>query len=90
MDQFTLHTKTQEDALATSMKVIFQWNYDTELEELRRLYLMATEQQWIAHRDLPWDMTIDQDSFMTTPLTSGIPIEPVSYTHLTLPTTPYV
>lgn len=79
MDQFTLHTKTQEDALATSMKVIFQWNYDSDLEELRRLYLMATEQQWIAHRDLPWDMEIDRDSFMTTPLTSGIPIEQCSY-----------
>jgi len=79
MSQFALHTKTQEADLETSMKVIFQWNYDPELEELRRLYLMATEQQWVAHRDLPWDIEIEPDAFMTTPLTSGIPIERCSY-----------
>ena len=39
MSDFEIDTKTQEDPFATSMEVIYQWNYEPEVEELRRLYV---------------------------------------------------
>ena len=44
---------------ATAMQVVYQWNYDSEVEELRRLYVKAAEAQWVAERDLDWDRPID-------------------------------
>ena len=48
MSDFTLTTDTQEPDLDTAMKVIYQWNYDPEVEELRSLYVKAAEAQWVA------------------------------------------
>ena len=79
MNDFTLKTPTQEPPVDTAMKVIYQWNYDAEVEELRRLYVKATELQWVAERDLDWDRPIDHEKFSTTPLGAGIPIERTSY-----------
>ena len=53
------------------MQVIYQWNYEPEVEELRNLYVKATEAQWIAERDLDWDRPIDLEKFATTPLGVG-------------------
>ena len=47
------------------MEVVFQWNYDPEVEELRNLYVKATEAQWVAERDLDWDRPIDLVKFAT-------------------------
>jgi hypothetical protein len=79
MSEFQLKTPTQEPDLDTAMKVVFQWNYDPEVEELRRLYVKATEAQWIAERDLDWDRPIDHVKFATTPLGVSLPIEQTSY-----------
>jgi hypothetical protein len=79
MSEFTLRTPTQEPDLATAMTVVYQWNYDPEVEELRRLYVKATEAQWIAERDLDWDRPIDHAKFASTPLGSAIPVERTSY-----------
>jgi len=79
MSDFTLQTTTQEPELDTSMKVIYQWNYDSEVEELRRLYVKAAEAQWIAEREIDWDRPIDHKKFATTPLGTAIPIERSSY-----------
>ncbi len=79
MSEFTLQTGTQEPDLDTAMKVVFQWNYDPEVEELRRLYVKATEAQWIAERDLDWDRPIDHARFAATPLGAALPIEQTSY-----------
>ena len=38
-----LRTDTQEPDMETAMKVVYQWNYEPELEELRRLYVKGTE-----------------------------------------------
>ena len=59
MSDFTLTTPTQEPDLETAMKVVYQWNYEPEVEELRRLYVKAAEAQWVAERDLDWDRPID-------------------------------
>jgi hypothetical protein len=79
MSEFTLKTPTQEPDLATAMRVIYQWNYDPEVEELRNLYTKAAEAQWISNRDLDWSRDIDLIKFSTTPLGTGVPIEKTSY-----------
>ena len=76
---FTLTTPTQEPPLDTAMKVIYQWNYEPEVEELRRLYVKATEAQWVAERAVDWERPIDHQKFATTPLGAAIPIEQTSY-----------
>ncbi len=79
MSEFRLTSDTQEQPLETSMKVIYQWNYDPEVEELRRLYVKATEAQWVSERDLDWERDIDMDLFETTPLGLGLPVQETSY-----------
>ena len=79
MNEFTLQTPTQEAGLATAMEVVYQWNYDAEVEELRNLYVKAAEAQWVGARDIEWDRPIDLIKFSTTPLGAGIPIEKTSY-----------
>jgi rubrerythrin len=79
MSEFTLQTPTQEPELDTAMKVVFQWNYEPEVEELRRLYAKAVEAQWVAARDLDWDRPIDHVKFAATPLGSALPVEKTSY-----------
>jgi ribonucleotide reductase beta subunit family protein with ferritin-like domain len=79
MSDFTLTTPTQEPGLDTAMEVIYQWNYDAEVEELRRLYVKAAEAQWVAEREIDWDRDVDLLKFSTTPLGAGIPLEQTSY-----------
>jgi len=79
MSDFRLTTDTQEPPFATETEVIYQWNYDPEVEELRRLYVKAAEAQWVSERDLDWDRDIDMERFSRTPLGTGIPIEQTSY-----------
>jgi hypothetical protein len=76
---FTLHSATQEPGIETAMQVVYQWNYDPQVEELRRLYQKATEAQWIAEREIDWDRPIDQAKFALTPLGAALPIEQTSY-----------
>src|SRR6266403_150157 len=78
-DDFTLKTPTQEPDLPTAMQVIYQWNYDPEIEELRNLYVKAAEAQWIGAKDLDWNREIDLVKFSTTPIGAGVPIEKTSY-----------
>ena len=79
MSQFDIVSSTQEPDLSTAMKVVYQWNYGSEVEELRSLYLKALEAQWIAERQLDWDRPIDQVALAATPLGIGFPIEQTSY-----------
>jgi P-aminobenzoate N-oxygenase AurF len=79
MPDFTLTTPTQEPGLDTAMKVVYQWSYDPAVEELRRLYLKATEAQWVAERDIDWSREIDRPKFAATPLGGPFPIEKTSY-----------
>ena len=79
MSEFTLTTPTQEPGIETALQVVYQWNYDPEVEELRRLYVKATEAQWIAGRDIDWDQPIDLARFASTPLGTAVPVEQTSY-----------
>jgi hypothetical protein len=78
MSEFAVKTPTQEPDLATAMQVVYQWNYDPEVEELRNLYLKAAEAQWIG-ANLDWSRPIDLVKFSSTPLGAGVPIEKTSY-----------
>lgn len=79
MSDFAIDTPTQEPGLETAMKVVYQWNYDPSIDELRNLYHKATELQWVGERDIDWDREIDHEAFATTPLGLGFPIEKTSY-----------
>ena len=79
MSEFALSTQTQEPDLETATKVVFQWNYEPEVEELRRLYVKGAEAQWVAERDLDWDQPIDLRKFSATPIGSPVPLEQTSY-----------
>ena len=79
MSDFRVATPTQAPDLDTAMKVIYQWNYAPEVEELRRLYVKAAEAQWIADRDIDWERPIDHQKFCATPLGAALPIEHTSY-----------
>jgi hypothetical protein len=79
MSEFAIETPTQEPGIETAMKVVYQWDYDPQVDELRRLYVKATEAQWIAERDLDWDRDIDHARFGSMPLNTAVPIEQCSY-----------
>ncbi len=79
MSQFDIVSATQEPDLSTAMKVVYQWNYGSEVEELRSLYVKALEAQWIAERDLDWERQIDHEALAATPLGIGFPVEQTSY-----------
>jgi hypothetical protein len=79
LSEFALNTPTQEADLPTAMQVVYQWNYDPAVEELRALYVKAAEAQWNGETDLDWDQPIDLVKFSTTPLGAGVPIEKTSY-----------
>jgi hypothetical protein len=79
MQEFSLTTPTQEPGLATAMKVVYQWDYEPQIEELRSLYVKAAEAQWVAERQIDWDQTIDLERFASTPLGLPVPIDRTSY-----------
>src|SRR5262249_53441507 len=79
MTDFAVSTPTQEPDLDTAMKVVYQWNYEPEVDELRRLYVKGAEAQWVAERDIDWERPIDHEKFATTPLGAALPIERSTY-----------
>ena len=79
MSDFEIETETQEEPFTTATEVIYQWNYEPEVEELRRLYVKGAEAQWVAERDLDWTQDIDMELFESTPLGLGMPVQETSY-----------
>src|SRR6185503_2863644 len=79
MSDFSLTTTTQEPDLDTAMKVVYQWNYESEVDELRRLYVKAAEAQWVSERDIDWSQPIDRELFATTPLGVALPLDKTTY-----------
>ncbi len=67
------------DRLKPALDAVYNWNYDSELEDLRRLYLRGLELQWIARDALPWDQGIDQDAFAQSFTMGGIPIQELRF-----------
>ena len=63
------------EAVRTAFDAVYNWNYESEIDQLRTLYANALERQWIALRDLDWDQEIDREAFSRTFSIGGIPIQ---------------
>ncbi len=64
----------QTEGVKVAMDAIYNWNYGSEVDQLRTLYANALERQWIAMRDLDWQSDIDREAFTKTFSMGGIPI----------------
>ena len=58
-----------------ALTAIYNWNYGSEIDELRTLYANALDRQWIAVRDLDWDRGIDREAFSRSFTLGGFPIQ---------------
>jgi hypothetical protein len=69
----------QTEGVHAAMEAVYNWNYDSEIDQLRTLYANALERQWIAVRDLDWSTPVDQDAFSRSFSMGGIPIQETSF-----------
>src|SRR5262245_38184987 len=65
----------QGESVSAALTAIYNWNYDSEIDELRTLYANALDRQWIALRDLDWSSDIDREAFEQTFSIGGMPIQ---------------
>jgi hypothetical protein len=63
------------DAVQAALTAVYNWNYSSEVEELRTLYAKSLDLQWIAMRDLPWEGDIDHDAFSGSFSLGPLPIQ---------------
>jgi hypothetical protein len=69
----------QTDGVKAAMEAIYNWNYESEIDELRTLYANALDRQWIAMRELDWSAEIDREAFSTSFSMGGIPIQETEF-----------
>ena len=50
------------DEVEVGLNAIYNWNYGSEVDQIRSLYANALDRQWIAVRDLDWDAGIDHEN----------------------------
>jgi hypothetical protein len=62
-----------------ALEAIYNWNYESEIDQLRTLYANALEHQWIALRDLDWEQEIDREAFSRTFSLAGVPIQETTF-----------
>jgi hypothetical protein len=63
------------DRVGAALDAVFNWSYDSEIEELRALYVKGLDLQWIAERELPWEQEIDREAFAASFTMGGLPIQ---------------
>ena len=63
------------DEVEVGLNAVYNWNYDSEIDQLRTLYANALDRQWIALRDLDWETGIDEEKFSKTFSLGGFPIQ---------------
>jgi hypothetical protein len=69
----------QSDGVRAAMEAVYNWNYESEIDELRTLYANALERQWIALRDLDWQTEIDREAFSGSVVMGGVPIQETEF-----------
>ena len=67
------------DETQGALTAIYNWNYDSEIDQVRSLYANALERQWIAVRDLDWEGGIDREAFARTFSLGGLPIDKTEF-----------
>lgn len=72
------HPSTGEGVQA-ALTAIYNWNYESEIDELRTLYANALDRQWIALRDLDWSLDVDREAFSRTFSVGGVPIQQTKF-----------
>ncbi len=70
---------TQTDGVHAAMEAVYNWNYDSEIDQLRTLYANALERQWIGLRDLDWEQEIDRAAFSRSFSIGGVPIQETDF-----------
>ncbi len=69
----------ETDETGAALNAIYNWNYDSEIDQVRTLYANALDRQWIAVRDLDWDQGIDREAFARTFSLGGFPVEKTDF-----------
>jgi hypothetical protein len=77
MTQRTLSAGVPENGghVKAAVDAVYNWSYESEIDELRSLYLKGLDLQWIAHEQLPWDQGVDQARFAASFTLGGVPIQ---------------
>ena len=69
----------QTSGVKASLEAIYNWNYASEIDQLRTLYANALDRQWNAMRDLDWESEIDRAAFSRTFSLAGVPIQETGF-----------
>ena len=56
MKTLSAEPPADSDEVSAALNAIYNWNYRSDVEELRTLYAKGLNLQWIAPRDLPCDL----------------------------------
>ncbi len=72
-------TPPRTDETKAALTAIYNWNYESEIDQLRTLYANALDRQWIAVRDLDWSQGIDREAFSRTFSLGGFPVEKTEF-----------
>jgi hypothetical protein len=67
------------DRVSAALDAVYNWSYDSEIEELRALYAKGLNLQWIAAQELPWEQEIDREAFAQTFSIGGLPIHETAF-----------
>ncbi|MCP3986261.1 MAG: ferritin-like domain-containing protein [bacterium] len=62
------------ETVDVALTAIYNWNYDSELDQLRSLYVNALDRQWNAMRDFDWEIEVDRESFTKNFSFAGMPL----------------
>ena len=63
------------DHVKAAVDAVYNWSYESEIDELRSLYLKGLHLQWIAQEQLPWEQGVDQARFAASFTLGGVPIQ---------------
>jgi hypothetical protein len=67
------------DSVRAALDAVYNWSYDSEIEELRSLYAKGLNLQWIATQELNWEQEIDREAFAQTFSIGGMPIQETAF-----------
>ena len=78
-EALAVRADTTRDEVKTALHAVYNWNYNSELDQIRTLYANGLERQWIAVRDLDWSRGIDRQKFADTFSLAGAQIQKTDF-----------